>query len=465
MSPQRGRLNIIGAGPAGTLTALLLARQGIEVDVYERRDDPRHARAERGRSINLALAARGIRALELAGLMDDIRPLLVPMRGRRIHELDGSTAFLPYGQRDDEFIHSVSRVTLTRALIAAAAEQPGVTLRFGQVCSGVRSRSERGPGALQMRDESSQRPYEIPLSPTLAADGAGSAVRVSLAAQGRLRVTETMLDHDYKELEIPAARADGALEREALHIWPRGGFMLIALPNVDGSFTATLFLPRDGATSFASLASDAAVEAFFQREFADVRPLMPDLLEEFRSHPQGRLGTVYVDPWQVDGELLLLGDAAHAIVPFHGQGMNCAFEDCSLLAALVAAGPPAQSPDWPNVFTAFARERRPNTDAIAHMALDNYVEMRDSVRDPKFVRQRALAQELERRFPERFVPRYSMVTFHPEIPYAEALRRGEVQQALLDEVDAFAALGTPLDESSLRARIEARLSRLKREQR
>ncbi len=457
MTAGRRPLRVIGGGPAGLLTALLFARRGFEVDLYERRADPRHAAGERGRSINLALAARGMRALEHAGLMATIRPLLVPMRGRLLHEREGSTAFLPYGQTEDEVIYSISRTTLTRALVEAAAAAPGLRLHFGQACAGVRPASAHSPAVLEMRDEASGERYVLPPGPALAADGAGSAVRASLAVQGLLRVRESMLDHDYKELEIPAVHGRGVLEREALHIWPRGGFMLIALPNLDGSFTATLFLPRDGPDGFASLGDARSVEAFFAREFPDLRPRMPDLIEEFRSHPQGRLGTVYTDPWHVGGDLLLLGDAAHAIVPFHGQGMNCALEDCVRLDARIAATPAGTEPDWPAVFAAFALERRPDTDAIAHMALENYVEMRDSVRDPKFVRQRALAQELERRFPKRFVPRYSMVTFHPEIPYSEAQRRGALQQTLLDEIESAAE---PPDEGALRAMIEARLAPL-----
>jgi kynurenine 3-monooxygenase len=243
-------------------------------------------------------------------------------------------------------------------------------------------------------------------------------------------VHEEWLDHDYKELSVPPATARDALERNALHIWPRGGFMLIALPNTDGSFTATLFLARTGAASFAALATDEAVAGFFQHQFPDALPLMPNLLAEFASHPQGQLGTVHATPWQVAGRVLLLGDAAHAIVPFHGQGMNAAFEDCVVLDALVA-----RAPDWPAVFAQFEQSRRPNAAAIAHMALENYTEMRDAVLDARFVRRKELAMGLERRFPDRFIPRYSMVMFHPEISYAEALRRGAVQAQLLDELD------------------------------
>jgi len=242
-------------------------------------------------------------------------------------------------------------------------------------------------------------------------------------------VREEWLDHDYKELTVPAAAA-GALERHALHIWPRGGFMLIALPNTDGSFTATLFLSRSGPKSFAALGTPQATAAFFAREFPDTVPLLPDLTGQFAAHPQGQLGTVHADPWHVGGQVLLLGDAAHAIVPFHGQGMNAAFEDCVVLDELMDT-----QHDWQGLFAEFERTRRPNTAAIARMALENYIEMRDAVLEARFLRHKAIAMSLERRFPQRFIPRYSMVMFHPEIPYAEALRRGAVQAQLLEELD------------------------------
>jgi kynurenine 3-monooxygenase len=261
-------------------------------------------------------------------------------------------------------------------------------------------------------------------------------VRASLAATAQLTVQEDWLDHDYKELTMPASAA-GALERNALHIWPRGGFMLIALPNTDGSFTATLFLARTGAKSFAALRTGAEICGFFAREFRDALPLLPDLPAQFAAHPQGQLGTVHANPWHVAGQVLLLGDAAHAIVPFHGQGMNAAFEDCVVLDELLAGarGSSRAQPDWQRLFAEFERVRRPDTAAIARMALENYTEMRDTVLDARFVRRKAIAMALERRFPQRFIPRYSMVMFHPEIPYSEALRRGAVQAELLGELD------------------------------
>ena len=439
-------INIVGAGLAGALLALLLARRGLAVALYERRADPRQGRPEHGRSINLALAARGMRALERAGVLESVRPLLIPMRGRMVHDRGRTVALQPYGQREHEVIFSVGRADLNRVLIEAAARHANVSVHFNQQCL----RADLGEEHLSFRDGVSGREYQLPLAPTIATDGAGSAIRASLATAELVRVREEWLDHDYKELTIPAA-AGGALERHALHIWPRGGFMLIALPNTDGSFTATLFLAREGPRSFAALTTPQAVQEFFAREFADALPLLPDLAAQFAANPQGQLGTVYTVPWHVRGEVLLLGDAAHAIVPFHGQGMNAAFEDCAELDALLAG-----TQEWGELFARFESARRPNTAAIAQMALENYLEMRDAVLDAGFVRRKALAMALERRFPERFIPRYSMVMFHPEIPYAEAHRRGALQEELLHELDQAgddAAADSGLAERLIRERL------------
>jgi kynurenine 3-monooxygenase len=438
-------LNIIGAGLAGPLLAILLARRGFAVSVYERRRDPRNSAAEAGRSINLALAARGIRALEHAGLMRRVRPLMIEMRGRMVHEPDRPAALLPYGQRAEEVIYSIGRGALNRLLIEEAARYPQVTLQFEQSCIAA----EAPRDALLLRDTLSQRTYEIPLTPTVATDGVGSPVRTSLAQQGLATASEELLDHDYKELTVPAV---AALDAHALHVWPRRGFMLIALPNTDGSFTATLFLPRGGSSGFSALRTERAVRELFAREFPDILPLMPDLLEQFRTHPQGHLGTVHVAPWHVGGRVLLLGDAAHAIVPFHGQGMNAAFEDCSVLDALLE-----RHESWEGLFAAFEAERRPNAAAIAQMAIENYGEMRERVLDPKFLRQKAWALELERLYPDKFIPRYSMVMFHPEIPYSEALRRGAAQQRILDELDFRSGGSERLDGELARQLITARL--------
>jgi kynurenine 3-monooxygenase len=406
-----GGVNVIGAGLSGSLLAVLLARRGLRVTVYERRADPRHFIADSGRSINLALAARGIRALRLAGVLDEVMKFAIPMRGRMVHEHDGKAELQMYGVRPEEVIYSVSRAELNRVLIAAAAANPNVEFKFRQVCLGLAS----GRNALEMRDEASGRVYQTEPLPTIATDGAGSAVRDSLVALEVSDVREEPLDHDYKELTIPAIDGKPALEVNALHIWPRGGFMLIALPNPDATFTATLFLARAGANSFEQLTTAAAIEEFFARELPSARALMPGLAREFLEHPQGSLGTVYTRGWHLGSEVLLLGDAAHAIVPFHGQGMNCAFEDCAELVRLMD-----QHHGWAGLFEAFEHERRPNTDAIAKMALENYEEMRADVLDPEYRAKRRAAEERQKTDPA-FIPRYSMVMFRPDIPYREAL--------------------------------------------
>jgi len=406
-------VNVIGAGPAGSLLAILLAKRGLAVSIYERRSDPRTSSINGGRSINLALAARGIRALEIAGIADRVMPLAIPMRGRMVHEHDGAAALQPYGVRPEEVIYSVSRAGLNRLLIEAAAALPQVTIHFDQLCLGLAP----GKNVPELRDEMSGRIYHAAALPTIGADGAGSAMRDAMVAREIASVREEALEHDYKELTIPPRAGQHALEPDALHIWPRGGFMLIALPNPDGSFTATMFLARRGENSFEQLTDAAAVDAFFSREFPSARALMPDLASEFFAHPQGSLGTVYTRGWHLDGDVLLLGDAAHAIVPFHGQGMNCAFEDCVELLRLMD-----EHHGWAGLFEGFEQQRRPNTDAIARMALENYVDMRASVLDPDYRRRKEEAQQRERQDPNA-LSRYSMVMFHPEIGYAEALRR------------------------------------------
>jgi kynurenine 3-monooxygenase len=430
MSPGVDAVTIIGGGPVGTLTALLFARRGARVRVLERRPDPRSGASERGRSINLALAARGIAALERAGLMIAVTPLLLGMRGRMLHDPHGTLQFLPYGQHAGEIIYAVSREALNRTLIEAAAAHPGIELVFDARCLDV----DPSAGRVQWRCERRGQVQEEDFGLLLGADGAGSAVRAAMSARGFTRATEAPLAHDYRELDIPRApgavgAAGFALAPDALHIWPRGGFMLIALPNLDGSFTATLFLPRSGAVSFEALGTPGAIVEFFGREFPDAARVLGDPVAQFARHPQGRLGTLYCEGWQAAERVLLLGDAAHAIVPFHGQGLNCGFEDCLVLERLLDGAPAA-----PAAFAQFEQARRADTHAIAAMALENYLEMRDAVRSAGFAERRALGQALERDFPGRFISRYAMVMFHPEIPYAEAQRRGARQEQVLDAV-------------------------------
>ena len=433
-------LTIVGAGPVGTLLAILLARDGRRLRVIERRADPRLAGSEGGRSINLALAARGLAALERAGVLPRIQPQMVEMRGRQLHDLSGAGPLLPYGQHPGEVIYAVGRARLNAALIEAAAELPSIELCFARRGIDVDPHS----GVLQWRDELGRTAHDEPASLVIVADGAGSPLRNALNDRGLLQATEEPLAHDYKELAIPAtANGEWALEPQALHIWPRGGYMLIALPNPDGSFTATLFLPARGATGFESLQSAAAARAFFAAQFPDALRLIPDFDSQFLRNPPGKLATLYCWPWHVR-RALLIGDAAHAIVPFHGQGLNCGFEDCLLLADLLT-----QSGDLDAACAQFEQRRRPNTDAIAAMALENYQEMRETVLASGFAARKQLSLDLERRFPQRFIPRYAMVMFHAEIPYAEALRRGAVQENILD---ALLAAGADAD-SGLAAKL------------
>lgn len=437
MAGGKQRIAIIGGGPAGSLLAILLARRGLTPAVVERGPRFAYAAARGGRSINLALAARGIAGLSRAGIEPEVAKLSIPMRGRMVHDLSGAQRFMPYGQHATEQIYSVSRAALNTLLYELAAQRYGVEYRFGEECVGV---DADGTPLIESHDGARGR---LAADIVLAADGAGSAVRRALVASGAITAREELLDHGYKELTLAALDGDFALHSHALHIWPRGGFMLIALPNQDRTFTATLFLPHRGEPSFASVGA-AEAGAFFERELADAVPLIPALERDYAEHPVGLLGTVHCRPWSFANRVLLVGDAAHAIVPFHGQGMNAAFEDCVVLDELIGRHESDGGHDWPAVFAAFEAERAPNARAIAEMALENYREMRDDVRDPKFELRAALSFELERRFPGRFIPRYSMVMFHPEIPYAEAQRRGALQAHILDDltdsVDAMKAV-------------------------
>jgi kynurenine 3-monooxygenase len=439
-------LSIVGAGPTGALLAILLKRRGLDVSLYDSRSEVEPPGA--GRSINLALAARGIRALEQAGVYDAVRDAAIPMRGRMIHDGAGEIRFLPYGRRPHEYLLSLSRSRLNRALLEVARRRHGVPVHFGH-----RLKSADVAAGTATLETDRGRLIELPMRPLLASDGAGSRMRHCLAEQGLTVTTEVALQHGYKELSIPAGPAgEYRLEREALHIWPRGDHMLIALPNEDGSFTATLFLPNTGAVSFAALDHAAAIEDFMLRNFPDACELMPERVNEFQRHPTGFLGTVYSSPWHHAGMTALIGDAAHAIVPFHGQGMNCCFEDCVEFDAGLD-----RHDSWQALFADFEARRKPNTDAIAAMALENYAEMREHVADPGFRLRQALALALEEHHPRRFIPRYSMVTFHPEIPYRVAMERGAVQAQLLQELTAGCSTLAEVDFARAAREIEARL--------
>lgn len=447
---SKKNINIIGAGQCGTLVAIMLARHGFEVDVYERFKDPRIEDAEAGRSINLALAARGLNALGQVGIDKLVKPILMPMRGRMVHQANGTSDFLRYGQRANEEIYSVTRLGLNQILLGVADRLPNLRLNFQQNAIGY----DAPDRTVHIRDETDGSLYQVAADPLFAADGAGSRIRRSFDGSDTFGGIESLLRHGYKELSIPAGPGGAfQLAADALHIWPRGGFMLIALPNPGGDFTCTLFLPNRGDNSFEKLVDESSIMAFFEEHFPDAAALIPNLCDEVLNHPLGTLGTVRCRHWHDRGNVLLLGDAAHAIVPFHGQGMNLAFEDCVLLDRIVSEC----GADWPNVFARYEAEQLANANAIADMALDNYIEMRDTVRDPKFALRKALAFELETRLPTHFIPRYSMVMFHADIPYLVAQQRGEVQKALLEE---FTAQEESFDDIDIAGAVAAATQRL-----
>ena len=422
MSENR-HITIIGAGLAGALLATLLARRGWSVDVYEKRGDPRVAGYAGGRSINLALAERGRQALRMADADEAVMGHAVMMRGRMVHFPDGRTDLQRYGRDDSEVIWSVHRGELNIVLLDIA-EGAGVRLHFDLGLADVDF--DRRMAVFATPDGVRR---EVAYESLVGADGAGSALRHAMATVANLGERVENLGHGYKELEIPPA-ADGSfrIEPNALHIWPRGRYMCIALPNDERTFTVTLFLPSSGEPSFETVRNGAEARAFFERDFADASALIPDLEHDFDAHPTGVLATLYLDRWHLRGDAVLLGDAAHAMVPFHGQGMNCAFEDCVALADHLE-----RAPDREAAFAAFQRERLPNAQAIQQMALENYLEMRDRVDNEDYLLQRALERELAERHPTRFVPRYSMVTFM-RLPYATAFERGRIQRELLAEL-------------------------------
>jgi kynurenine 3-monooxygenase len=404
-------VTVVGAGPVGSLLALTLARRGLTVDVYERRADMRRGDVPAGRSINLAVSTRGLYALHEVGLDDDVLREAVPMRGRMTHTLDGTLALLPYGGASD-FIHSMSRGGLNRILMTRAEETGRVRIHFEQRL--VSYDHERKVARFE-------RAGEVRAEVIVGSDGSASAMRASLGVE----TSQEVLSSGYKELTMPPRNGGHAMPAHALHIWPRGNFMLIALPNLDGSFTCTLFLAFEGSPSFAELQSASAVTRFFERSFPDAVPLMPSLVEQFVDAPLGRMSTVKAWPWS-RGSALLVGDAAHAIVPFFGQGMNAGFEDVTLLSGLLTG-------DWAPDFARFAEARKPDTDAIADLAVENFVEMRDKVADPEFLRLREIEHQLQDRMQGRYLTRYQLVTF-TRTPYRNALAAGRVQQRILAEL-------------------------------
>jgi len=425
MKPATEKITLIGAGLNGPLLAILLRQRGFPVEIYERRPDMRQVPVSAGRSINLALSTRGIHALQQASLWDRMRSIVIPMKGRMMHSITGDLTFQPYGKDEVEVINSISRAELNVALMNSA-EEHGARIHFSERYTGYDLKT----GALQTRNEITGEETVKEAGVVIGCDGSASAIRTEMLRLGRSNVSQQYLDYGYKELTISAgSRGEHQLETHALHIWPRGKHMLIALPNTDGTFACILFLPFEGADSFASLTTEATVVKFFETRFPDVGPLMPQLAENYFKNPTGAMVTVKCSPWHVEGKALLLGDAAHAIVPFFGQGLNCGFEDCSYLMELIDH----QGEDWGRLFEEFEKARKVNTDAIADMAIENFTEMRDRVADPRFLFRKKVELALEAKYPQWFVPKYAMVTFH-RIPYSVALTRGIVQERILSEL-------------------------------
>ena len=421
---------IVGAGLVGSLLACYLGRRGYRVDVYERRPDPRSATAERGRSINLALSERGLDALRRIDLVDTVMAPALPMHGRMIHAVDGQTTFQAYSARGDRAINSIGRAALNETLLDAAEATPGVTVCFDSRLAGYDLASNT------LTFELGGTTFEVTPDVVLAADGFGSVVRQSLQSLGRVAVVTDMLDFGYKELTIPARDGDFALDPDALHIWPRGASMMIALPNPDGSFTCTLFWPKSGDDGFDELETEAEILAHFSTVYPDAVPLMPTLVEDYQYNPVGLLATVHTDPWQVEGKVGLVGDSAHAILPFFGQGANCGFEDVVELDRCLAE----VDDDWTLALPMYQERRRANAEAIAQLAKDNFVEMRDKVGSRAFRAATRLEHQLERMLPGRYLSRYEMVSF-TTIPYADVVVRARRQHRVVAVGLGVLALG------------------------
>jgi kynurenine 3-monooxygenase len=421
---MKKEITVIGAGLVGSLLSIYLSKRGYKVSIYERRPDLRKAALVAGRSINLALSDRGIRALEEVGIMDEIRTIAIPMHGRQMHNADGSSPYQAYG-KEGQYINSVSRAALNSKLMDLA-EANGVAILFDRQCTDIDWKKK----IVHFNNDEKQASFDL----LFGSDGSYSAARLHHQLQHpRFQYQQFYIDYGYKELLIPADKnGDFQLEKNALHIWPRGNYMMIALPNTDGSFTCTLFFPFEGDPSFESLTTKEAARLFFEKNFTDVARLMPSLGEDFMNNPTASLVTVKCFPWIREGHFALIGDAAHAIVPFFGQGMNCGFEDCSVLDKLIEK----HGDNWDTILGEYQQLRKPDADAIADLALNNFVEMRDKVADPVFLLQKKIEANFSAKHPDKWTPAYGLVTFSPQVRYSEALQKGNIQQRIMDEIMA-----------------------------
>lgn len=417
------KVTVLGAGLVGSLLSVILRKRGYDVELYERRPDMRSASISAGKSINLATSHRGWKALELAGLKEQLLPIAIPMYGRYLHQPDGNTAFQPYS-KNNEAIFSVSRGELNKRLMTLA-EEHGVKIFFEHRCTQVDVPSNTVHFELP---DKSQKVVQADL--LFGADGAFSALRDSYSKMARVNSDQHYLDYGYKELCIlPGKNGEWLMEKNALHIWPRGNYMLIALPNTDATFTCTLFLPFEGEVSFEKLKTKEDVTKFFDTQFADAKALMPGLLDDFFGNPTSALVTTHINRWNYENKSALIGDAAHAIVPFYGQGMNAGFEDCTVLSGLMDK----YGDDWATILKLYAEKRRPNGNAVADLALMNFIEMRDKVADPKFLERKKIEKELGKRYPDQFVSVYEMVSFS-HTPYSTAIQCIQAQDQLLHRI-------------------------------
>ena len=413
------QITLIGAGLAGPLMASFLAKQGFPVEIYERRSDMRKVKMASGRSINLALSARGIEALKEVGVFNNIKPFIIPMSGRMIHDKSGLTNFQSYGQKKNEVIYSISRSMLNMELMSLAENMEGVSISFNHKLSNVNLD----------KNELEFGKKKVSFNKVFGCDGAGSILRDSIVNKTKANFIQKPLGHGYKELNIPPSKLNKyQINSDALHIWPRGQFMMIALPNLDKSFTVTLFMPLKGTISFDTIKTTKHIKSFFSKYFMDAIELMPNLIEDFKNNPVGSLTTSYCDQWHYGDNAVIFGDAAHAIVPFFGQGMNASFQDCVVLNRLINK----YEGNWSKIFNTFSSQHVKNGHAIANMALENYVEMRDSVNDPLYLKTRELELSLEKKFPNKFIPRYSMVSFH-QLSYDKVYKRGKFQFKLMSD--------------------------------
>jgi len=437
------KIAVIGAGLVGSLQAIFLAKKGFEVEVYERRSDIREVKLAAGRSINLALSNRGWRALEKAGIKTEIEKMAIPMYGREIHDTKGNITYQAYGQ-EGEAIYSVSRGGLNKELIEAADQYPNVSFFFEMKCEDV----DLENASLHFSDKNGQAVH-VKADRIFATDGAFSAVRARMQKTDRFNYSQSYLAHGYKELSIPpTTNGEFKIKKNALHIWPRGSYMLIALPNNDGSFTCTLFFPFEGKHSFSSIQNKKQLNDFFKEVFPDAYELMPELEEEYFENPTASLVTIRCAPWNHEDKVVLMGDASHAIVPFYGQGMNSGFEDCSVFDEVFEA----HHGEWEKVIPAFAKQRKPDADAIADLAIYNFIEMRDKVADEDFLLRKKIEKRMFEEYPDKWMPLYSQVTFS-HIPYSEALAAGKKQDRIMDQVMQKSDIENNWDNENVRKEI------------